>query len=207
MPVPFLFNFDQSTAADILGAMITPAVLISASGTLTLSTTNRLGRVVDRIRELQEVAEGMTPDATDPESLEKRALITDQLGWLTIRLQMLQTAVTGLFVAIGLLVGTSIAIGLSASAKWTLMWVPVAIGLCGASSLFLATVRLVREARLAVRSTLVEVEYVKRVIARRTGLTDLPAAKEDLAGLLPGSRLLRKLLRPEPPNPPDGGVS
>jgi hypothetical protein len=30
--------------------MITPALLISASGTLSLSTANRLGRVVDRIR-------------------------------------------------------------------------------------------------------------------------------------------------------------
>jgi len=33
-------------------AMITPAVLISASGTLVLSTGNRLGRIVDRVRVL-----------------------------------------------------------------------------------------------------------------------------------------------------------
>jgi hypothetical protein len=202
--VPFLFNFDQATAADILGAMITPAVLISASGTLTLSTTNRLGRVVDRVRELQEVAEGMTPDAADPEAAEKRALISDQLGWLTLRIRLLQTAVTSLYVAIGLLVSTSIAIGLSASSGWRLMWVPVALGLCGASSLFVGAVLLVREARMAVRSTLVEVEYVKRVIARRTGLADLPAADEDLAGLLPGRRLLRKLLNNDPGPPPTG---
>jgi hypothetical protein len=200
-----MFNFTEATAADILGAMITPAVLISASGTLTLSTTNRLGRVVDRIRDLQAVAEGMTPDATDEETAEKRALITDQLGWLTIRIRLLQKALTGLFVAISLLVGTSIAIGLSASSKWTLMWVPVVIGLCGAGSLFLAALLLIREARIAVRSTLVEVEYVKRVIARRTGLSDLPAAKEDLAGLLPGRRLLRKLLKPNRPGEPPPG--
>jgi hypothetical protein len=32
------------SASDVLGAMITPAVLISASGTLVLSTSNRLTR-------------------------------------------------------------------------------------------------------------------------------------------------------------------
>ena len=38
--------------SEILGAMITPAVLISASGVLVLSTSNRVGRTVDRVRAL-----------------------------------------------------------------------------------------------------------------------------------------------------------
>jgi len=37
---------------EVLGAMITPAVLISASGVLVLSTSNRVGRTVDRVRAL-----------------------------------------------------------------------------------------------------------------------------------------------------------
>ena len=36
--------------SEVLGAMITPAVLISASGVLVLSTSNRVGRTVDRVR-------------------------------------------------------------------------------------------------------------------------------------------------------------
>lgn len=51
------FPFDAPAAGEILGAMITPAVLISASGTLTLSTSNRLGRIVDRARVLHTEAE------------------------------------------------------------------------------------------------------------------------------------------------------
>jgi hypothetical protein len=39
-------------SSEILGAMITPAVLISASGVLVLSTSNRVGRTVDRVRAL-----------------------------------------------------------------------------------------------------------------------------------------------------------
>ena len=38
--------------SEVLGGMITPALLISACGTLVLSTSNRLSRVVDRVRVL-----------------------------------------------------------------------------------------------------------------------------------------------------------
>ena len=36
----------------LLAAMVTPAVLISAAGTLEFSTTSRLARIVDRARVL-----------------------------------------------------------------------------------------------------------------------------------------------------------
>lgn len=39
-------------SSEILGAMITPAVLISPSGVLVLSTSNRVSRTVDRVRSL-----------------------------------------------------------------------------------------------------------------------------------------------------------
>ena len=41
-----------SASVAVLTAMITPAVLISASGTMILSTSTRLIRIVDRVREL-----------------------------------------------------------------------------------------------------------------------------------------------------------
>ena len=41
-----------STALAILSAMITPAVLISACGQLIISTSARLGRVIDRTRKV-----------------------------------------------------------------------------------------------------------------------------------------------------------
>jgi len=43
-----------SSSLAVLTAMITPAVLISASGTMILSTSTRLGRVVDRVRSLSD---------------------------------------------------------------------------------------------------------------------------------------------------------
>ena len=41
-----------ASSLSILSAMITPAVLISACGTLILSTSNRLSRSTDRVRSL-----------------------------------------------------------------------------------------------------------------------------------------------------------
>ncbi|MBY0460760.1 MAG: DUF2721 domain-containing protein, partial [Gemmataceae bacterium] len=116
-------------AGEILGAMITPALLISASGTLSLSTANRLGRVVDRIRALTGMAEELPDGVATPEVVEKRALIADQIRWHTQRLRLLQSTIVTLYVAIGLLVGASLTVGLSASTKWALGWIPVAFGL------------------------------------------------------------------------------
>ncbi len=44
------------TGLSLLSAMITPAVLISACGTLVFSTSTRLARVVDRVRQLSAEA-------------------------------------------------------------------------------------------------------------------------------------------------------
>lgn len=155
-------------AGEILGAMITPALLISASGTLSLATANRLGRVVDRIRALNDMAEALPDGVATEEVVDKRALIADQIGWHTQRLQLLQRTIVTLYSAIGLLVAASLTVGLSASTRWALGWVPVALGFSGAFALLIAAGTLVREARLAVRGAQVEIDYVRKVVARKT---------------------------------------
>ena len=91
-------------AGEVLAAMITPAVLISASGTLVLSTSNRLGRVVDRIRKLATLAEELPDVSAEPEVIEKRVLIAEQIDYLTKRLRLLQSAVSCQHTMIGLFV-------------------------------------------------------------------------------------------------------
>ena len=163
MPMP---NFLGT--GDILGAMITPAVLISASGMLVLSTSNRLGRVVDRIRKLTTEAEDLPDESAADFVIEKRALIADQIGFLTRRLRLLQTAIIVFYASIGLLVASSLTLGLSATANGALEWVPIALALLGATGLMVGSGMLVREARLAVRGTLNELDHVRRVVARKT---------------------------------------
>ena len=51
-------NFNTlASALNVLAAMITPALLLSATGTYILATTGRLGRVVDRMRLVSEKVE------------------------------------------------------------------------------------------------------------------------------------------------------
>jgi len=161
---------ELAPAGDILGAMITPAVLISACGTLALSTSNRLGRVVDRVRALSLLAESL-PDGggLTSDDVEKRALLADQLLKLSARITLLQSSLTILYAAIGLWVATSLTIGLTKAIQHWLEWIPVVLGMCGATALFFATILLVRETRIAVKATLVEMAYIRRMVARKTG--------------------------------------
>jgi hypothetical protein len=166
-------------AGQILGAMITPALLISASGTLSLSTANRLGRVVDRVRAMTDLAESLPDGVATPEVVEKRALIADQIRWHTQRLRLLQHTVVTLYTAIGLLVGSSLTVGLSASTNWALGWIPVAFGLGGASALLVAAGMLIRESRMAVRGAEFEIDYVRKLVARKTTVPLPPRDKPE----------------------------
>jgi hypothetical protein len=167
-------------AGQILGAMITPALLISASGTLSLSTANRLGRVVDRVRALTAMAESLPDGVVTEEVVDKRALIADQVRWHTQRLRLLQHTVVTLYVAIGLLVGSSLTVGLSASTNWALGWIPVFFGLAGALALLVAAGMLIRESRLAVRGAEVEIDYIRKTVTRKTTMP--PALNEKPEG-------------------------
>lgn len=152
--------------------MITPAVLISASGTLVLSTSNRLTRIVDRVRVLAVEAEGVLAsaqavDQPEAEIAPRMALIEQQIPRLSARVALLRTALTALYVAIGLLVTTSLAVGIDALFAWAHPWIPVSLGLAGASALLGASVLLIREARLAIGSTIEEMAYLERAVHRR----------------------------------------
>ena len=152
----------------VLTAMITPAVLISASGTMILSSSTRLGRVVDRTRSLsdrlQEVSSG---DAEAEFFEERRAMLYDQLDKLTSRSRLLQRALTSFYLAVGVFVATSVAIGVVSFASGARFgWIPVAMGLIGAFFLFYGSMLLVFEARLALSTTHAEMDFIWRTTRR-----------------------------------------
>ncbi len=104
-----------SSALAVLTAMITPAVLISACGTMILSTSSRLGRVVDRVRSLSDKLEELAHVEGNVELLDdRRAVIFVQLDRLTSRARILQRSMTTFYVALGIFVSTSVAIGIVA---------------------------------------------------------------------------------------------
>ena len=150
---------------EVLTAMITPAVLISASGTLVLSTSNRLSRVVDRVRILVKEAAALRQAPSASEATMGRDFIVRQVRTLTERARLLRTAMTVLYAAIGLFIATSIAVGVVSALGVEAGWLPVALALLGAGALLHASWLLVREARRAVISTLEETAALEASIS------------------------------------------
>jgi hypothetical protein len=93
-----------SQLARILQLSITPVALISGVGLLLLSMTNRLGRVIDRSRELGREAEAAGGSRTDAEGQAG----TEELRILIRRARLLLVAIglvsTSIFLAV-LMVG------------------------------------------------------------------------------------------------------
>ncbi|MFM2420934.1 MAG: hypothetical protein RL385_5657 [Pseudomonadota bacterium] len=154
-----------SAAAEVLGAMITPSLLISASGTLVLSTSNRLSRVVDRVRVLTRDAETLPIELPETAVKPKHALIATQLGSLSQRAVILRSALGSLYTAIGFLVATSVSIGMLTMTHADFSWPAVVLAMLGACALLWGSVLLVREGRLAIGSTLEEMNYARDVLA------------------------------------------
>jgi hypothetical protein len=154
-----------SSALAVLTAMITPAVLISACGTMILSTSTRLGRVVDRVRSLSDRLEELSRAKPELELYEeRRAVIFNQLDKLTSRARLLQRCMTVFYMALGIFVLTSVAIGtVAVSGAPRYNWIPVVTGLVGACFLFYGSVLLIFEARLALSTIHMEMDFIWRL--------------------------------------------
>jgi uncharacterized protein DUF2721 len=156
----------REAAADLslLSAMITPAVLISACGTLIFSTSTRLSRIVDRVRQLSQSFEqlytGSGPEADFPE--ERRAEVERQLVLLAGRGRLIQRALTSFYVSLGIFVATTIGIGLAALAP-RIAWLPTTLGATGTVVLFYGCVMLIGETRLSLRSVDLEMEFALKL--------------------------------------------
>jgi len=153
---------EAESALSVLSAMITPAVLISACGTLILSTSTRLARVVDRVRNLTLLFEDLFKDKVVEFAEARRDQIERQLELQTRRGRLLQRSLTSFYIALGTFVATTISIGLLAYAP-RLAWAPSTLGMLGTMVLFYGCMLLVGETRLSMRSVDLEMEFVLRL--------------------------------------------
>jgi len=153
----------MSSAVAVLTAMITPAVLISACGSMILSTSTRLGRVVDRVRALSDKLDELAAKSSNEvrETKDRQAMIFAQLDKLTSRARILQRAMVSFYLCLGMFVATSVAIGVVAivrSPRYTI--VPVILGIIGACFLFYGSILLIFEARLALSTIHAEMDFI-----------------------------------------------
>ncbi|MBK8146840.1 MAG: DUF2721 domain-containing protein [Acidobacteria bacterium] len=122
-----------NSTIEFLTAMITPALLISATGSIVLSTSTRLGRVIDRVRILEDrLADLITTKDKSEVLLYSRRIevIIDLLDKVTSRSRLLQRAMVVFYWGLAIFVLTSVSIGI-VGIFGIYRWIPIPVGLIG----------------------------------------------------------------------------
>ncbi|MEZ5346179.1 MAG: DUF2721 domain-containing protein [Pyrinomonadaceae bacterium] len=154
-----------SSTIGFLTAMITPALLISASGTLVLTTSTRLGRVIDRARSLDSrLNELMTTSekAEIPLYSKRIEVVFDLLDKVTTRTRMLQKALFVFYCSLVMFVLTSLTIGVVGLLNHY-AWIPIPIGLVGMLFVFYGSIMMMQESRLATATTNAEMDITWQI--------------------------------------------
>ncbi len=151
-----------------LSAMITPAIFLTANASLIISTSNRVSRVVDRIRVLTDQADRMDRGLTDFDFIKERTdHIQDQLQRLQRRSDGLRFALTALYLAFSTFVGTSLALALDTLLRVSLVALPTLLAMVGVGLLLFASVNLARVALSALRSNGLEIRFYRKLQDQR----------------------------------------
>ncbi|MBS0260700.1 MAG: DUF2721 domain-containing protein [Planctomycetes bacterium] len=163
-------------------AMIAPALFLTATGSLLISTSNRIARIVDRIRALVTQCESGEFEQLDfPELRRQHAL--QELRQLQIRSNRVAIAVTMLYMAFTAFAGTSLTIGLRSITGGFLESLPAVLAVAGVTLLFIACIFLVLEARSSLRGNDRELRFFYELEARRGARpTETSASDEAQAG-------------------------
>src|SRR5687767_3402340 len=150
-----------SSTIEFLTAMVTPALLMSATGSLVLSTSTRLGRVVDRVRELEQrlseliVVEDKSSVPLYEQRLETVVMLLDKV---TSRARILQRAMGAFYYGLGVFVLTSVAIAVAGLFE-IYRWLPIPIGVVGIIYLFYGSLLMLRETRMATITINTEMDF------------------------------------------------
>ncbi len=176
-----------NTTIEFLTAMVTPALLISATGSLVLSTSTRLGRVVDRVRQL-EVRLGEMIYAEEKSEIplyEKRVeVVVDLLDKVTSRSRLLQRAMGTFYYGLMFFILTSVTIALVGVLN-IYRWIPIVVGIVGIIFLFYGSILMLKETWMATATVNAEMDFTWE-LARELAPKDV-ASKYNKRGRIRGS--------------------
>jgi protein-S-isoprenylcysteine O-methyltransferase Ste14 len=153
---------DPINHQSILGAMLAPALLMAATGSLLVSANARLARVVDRLRTLIVAWEQDAPD---------RAERDHQITRHRHRAALVLRACWMLYAALVFFIGTSLALAadalaIDAAMRFKLGALPTVLAVIGMLCLLVASLAMGREVYLSVRSF---DEELDQELARKRG--------------------------------------
>jgi len=100
-------TLEALSSSRILTSMITPAVLISACGTLIFSTSARLGRIFDRVN-VHEGGGGGGDRGEDIVPIERMEFLQEQVALARKRAILIQKSMATLYSATALFVASSL---------------------------------------------------------------------------------------------------
>jgi hypothetical protein len=151
-----------------LSAMLTPALFMTATGSLIISTSNRMSRIVDRIRVQVDLADRLDRGLTDLDYPEdRRERVEAELRTLEWRSARVRAALSLLYVSLCAFVGSSLVLGFDVLTGHRIHGLPTVLALLGVGLMLAASVSLSREALRALRSSRAEVRFHRDLLARR----------------------------------------
>ncbi len=161
------------SSSRILTSMITPAVLISACGTLVFSTSARLGRIFDRVNLMKsEVEAVVTGKISFP--VERLVFLQGQLALAKRRAILIQKAMATLYSATALFVASSLGIAANvAFGSLEQAWIPTLIALSGDVFLFVASALLLYESRFNLKFVTRNIEFIE-FLEEKAATRDIP---------------------------------
>ncbi len=159
MPIDLAHNDTFTT----LSAMIAPAIFLTANASLIISTSNRVSRVVDRIRVLVDLADKIGRGASDLDfPAERMEHVHRQLEHLQWRSDRLRAAMTALYLAFSSFVGTSLTLAIDDWLKNRLGSLPTLLAIAGVGLMLFASINLVREALQALGGNRRDIQFYVR---------------------------------------------
>ena len=147
-------------AVAVLSAMVVPVVLVLASSSLILATSQRLSRSMERARKVAERLSALRT-AAEPaaDAAAEGGFLYEQLTFAARRARLLQRAMTLLYLTLASFVGTILVLGVVSTLRLAAGWPVLLLSLGGALLLFAASVLLILESRLALRAVEAEMHY------------------------------------------------
>lgn len=148
----------------IISAMITPVILILATGSILGITSQRLSKALERARKMWEQMLRFPEIEGHPElEPEARRHLVVLIKKVTKRARLLQQVMTVLYICLSLFVGSSVAIGFIEVIDVESYWIPMGMEMTGVLLLFYSSIILIIESRLAVFTVKKETDFVMQI--------------------------------------------
>jgi hypothetical protein len=161
-------SFPGDNTYTTLSAMIAPAIFLTANASLIISTSNRVSRVVDRIRVLIDLGDKIGRGVSELDfPAERMEHVNVQLDHLQTRSDRLRAAMTALYLAFSSFVGTSLTLAIDDWLRNRLGALPTLLAIVGVGLMLYASINLVREALQSLGGNRRDIQFYRELNERR----------------------------------------